>query len=203
MSGVPGDGWSGWSDESLLGAATDDPDAFGEFYDRHVATFVRWFARRTACAQAAADLAAETFAEAYRTVHRYRPDRGAPRAWLFGIAQNHWRHYVRTGDVSTRALRRLGVSLDQHDHADAVAENLDLESLAIGVDAMLSDLSPPLADAVRLRVVHGLPFAEVAARLGCTEGAARVRVSRALARLQDNPDLADRYQRTFRIRWVS
>jgi RNA polymerase sigma factor (sigma-70 family) len=38
-------------------------------------------------------------------------------------------------------------------------------------------------DAVRLRVVDELGYAEIAARLGCTEGAARTRVHRGLARL--------------------
>jgi DNA-directed RNA polymerase specialized sigma24 family protein len=36
-----------------------------------------------------------------------------------------------------------------------------------------------------LRVGHDLPYAEVARRLGCSEGAARVRVTRALTRLAD------------------
>lgn len=199
MSGISG----GRSDEQLLAAAETDAEAFGEFYDRHIGTIVAWFTRRTACPEAAADLAAETFADAFRLVHRYRPSRGEPRAWLFGIANNKWRHYARTGDISTRALRRLGVSADTLDHADTVAQLVDLDSFAVDVDAILGRLSGPIAEAVRLRVVEQLSYAEVAGRLGCSEGAARVRVTRGLARLQDDTGLEGRYRATFTIRWAT
>lgn len=203
MSVAPRDIRAGWTDEALLVAAVDDSDAFGEFYDRHAVAVFVWFARRTACRAAAADLAAETFAEAYRMVHRYRPARGVPRAWLFGIARNKWRRYARTGGISTRALSRLGVAIDQQDHADAVAEAVDLSQLAVGVEALLGRLSPAISEAVRLRIVEELPYAEVAAALGCSEGAARVRVARGLARLQDDLEVADSYRQTFIIRWAT
>lgn len=202
MSGTPRDGWAGRSDEELLAAAPSDPDAFGEFYDRHVVAVIAWFGKRTACPASAADLAAETFAEAYRTVHRYRPGRGVPRAWLFGIAGNKWRRYARTGDISTRALRRLGVAVDQRDHADAVAAAVDLRDLAAGVKAMLGRLSPQISEAVRLRVIDELPYEEVADRLGCSEGAARVRVTRGLATLRDDPH-ADNYRNFLNTKWAT
>lgn len=190
-------------DAELLATSVDDPDAFGQFYDRHVQTLVSWFARRTACPAAAADLTAEAFADAFRLVHRYRPSRGEPRAWLFGIANNKWRRYARTGDISHRALRRLGLPGDHLDHADTVAEIVDIDELAVDVESILGRISGPLADAVRLRVVDGLPYAEVAAQLGCSEGAARVRVTRALARLHDDPEVAASYRTAFAIRWVT
>jgi hypothetical protein len=45
----------------LIAAAAGDVEAFGLFYDMHVATLLRWFYKRTACAETAADLTAETF----------------------------------------------------------------------------------------------------------------------------------------------
>jgi RNA polymerase sigma-70 factor (ECF subfamily) len=51
--------------------------------------------------------------------------------------------------------------------------------------AALADLPTSQLDAVRLRVVEELPYAQVAMRLGCSEGAARVRVTRGLARLAE------------------
>jgi DNA-directed RNA polymerase specialized sigma24 family protein len=46
-------------------------------------------------------------------------------------------------------------------------------------------LSQGERDAVTLRVVHELDYPAIARRLGCSEGAARVRVHRGLARLAD------------------
>ncbi len=62
-----------------------------------------------------------------------------------------------------------------------------IEALAdlTGVRDALGQLPSGLADAVSLRVADELPYADVAARLGCTEPAARMRVSRGLAQLAD------------------
>src|SRR5919202_111232 len=73
-------------DTALLLAATDDPVAFARFYRRHVRGVIAFFHRRTGDAETAADLTAETFAAALEGCHRYAPDRGAPAAWLYGIA---------------------------------------------------------------------------------------------------------------------
>jgi len=44
-------------------------------------------------------------------------------------------------------------------------------------------MSPRVAAAVALRIAEDLPYHEVARRLGCSEGAARVRVTRGLDQL--------------------
>ena len=48
------------TDDELL--SSNDPEAFGVFYDRHVKALLGYFARRTYDAEEAADLTAETFA---------------------------------------------------------------------------------------------------------------------------------------------
>lgn len=176
-------------DADLLAAAVSDAEAFGEFYDRNAESVVGFFMRRTACPQTAADLSAETFAEALRTVHRFRQDRGAPRAWLFGIAKNQLRRFLRRRSTSDRALRRLGIDPGALDHSDLVSDSLDLSQLRNDVASSLDSLSSGVRDAVRLRVMEELSYAEVAARLGCSEGAARVRVTRGLSTLADNDRL--------------
>jgi len=47
----------------------------------------------------------------------------------------------------------------------------------------MAALTPNTRDAVRLRVVDELSYTDLADRLGISEGAARVRVSRGLAAL--------------------
>src|SRR5215212_1034272 len=70
------------TDQELLGC--EDPEAFGVFYDRHVATLLGYFARRTGDAEAAADLTAETFASAIVARRRFRASGPPAIAWLFG-----------------------------------------------------------------------------------------------------------------------
>ena len=65
------------SDETLLAALDDEPEAFAEFYRRHVTALLGYFVRRTRDPELAADLCAETFAAALAGAHRFRPERGA------------------------------------------------------------------------------------------------------------------------------
>jgi RNA polymerase sigma factor (sigma-70 family) len=176
------------SDAELLRRSGRDPEAFGVFYDRHAATVLAYFQRRTACAESAADLTAETFATAFCSRRRYR-DQGVPAiAWVLGIARHLLADSIRNERIEGRARKRLGIErLELDDEALRRIEELaDLASVRERLDAALAELPPDSAEAVRLRVDAELPYAEVARRLGCTEGAARVRVARALTKLADS-----------------
>jgi RNA polymerase sigma factor (sigma-70 family) len=173
------------TDRDLLRASARDPEAFGALYDRHAATLLAYFQRRTACPESAADLTAETFAAAFRARRRYR-DTGAPViAWLFGIARRQLAHAIRTQRIDDRARRKLGVERIELDDRELrrIEELTDLAPVRARLEAALAELPPDSAQAVRLRVNEELPYSEVARRLGCSEGAARVRVARALTRL--------------------
>jgi RNA polymerase sigma factor (sigma-70 family) len=175
------------SDADLLRRSARDPEAFGAFYDRHAVTVLAYFQRRTACAESAADLTAETFATAFRSRRRYR-DTGAPAiAWVLGIARHLLADSIRNERIETRARKRLRLErVELDDEALRRIEELaDLVPVRERLDAALAGLPPESAEAVRLRVDDELPYSEVARRLGCTEGAARVRVARALTKLAD------------------
>ena len=98
-----------------------------------------------------------------------------------------FRHWLRRQRVQDRARQQLGIylQLPQADDLDLVELRADLELAAGPLDGALAALSEPTRAAVLLRVVDELPYADVAARLECSEGAARVRVSRGLAQLFD------------------
>lgn len=175
------------TDAELLRASADDAEAFGCFYDRHVNTVLGFFMRRTGWPQLAADLSAETFAAAFGSRRRYR-DTGAPAlAWLLGIARHQLGTALRKERVEMRARKRLGIEraeLDDESYA-RIEELGELEDLRRVIDEALDTLSPSVAAAVSLRVIRELPYSEVAARLGCSEGAARVRVARGLSAIAD------------------
>jgi RNA polymerase sigma factor (sigma-70 family) len=162
-----------------------DPDAFAALYDRHAPDLLRWFTRRTTSLDVAADLTAETFAQAYLGRRNYRPERGEPGAWLFGIARHVLARSIRRRGIEDRARRKLGV--DPVGVPDLAYERVEqLADLAVVRPALVSALgrlSPRLREAVRLRVVEGLPFERVAERLGCSIVAARVRVTRGMQQL--------------------
>jgi len=173
----------GVPDAELLRLSGTDGEAFGVLYDRHVESIFAWCRARTG--EAAADLTAEVFARAWLHRRRFRDEAsGSAGPWLFGIAGNLYRDWQRRRRVETSARKRLGLpELVEDPDLARVDERLSLPAEAIEAIASL-----PLADrhALQLRVVEDRPYSEVASRLACTPQAARLRVSRALRRLQTN-----------------
>ena len=181
VSGEP----EGSSDAELIVASRQDPQMFRLLYDRWATRLLAYLYRRTLDPEAAADLMAETFAVAFARRHRFR-DVGRPGgAWLYGIANKELSHWFRHEQAQTKALRRLGMrrpALDD-ESISRIEELADLAGYRTTLAEALSRLSAAERDAVQLRVVDELDYPLIAERLGCSEGAARVRVHRGLGRL--------------------
>jgi RNA polymerase sigma-70 factor (ECF subfamily) len=177
--------YSGRSDAQLILASGTDPAAFRELYDRWAEPLLAYFYRRVLDGEVAADLLADTFAVAYERRARFR-DVGRPGgAWLYGIAGKELSHYFRRRSVELRASRRLGLERPELDAESAARIEALVESdeLRASLAAAMLRMSGAERDAVELRVVRELGYDEIAARLQCSEAAARTRVHRGLARL--------------------
>ena len=169
---------------ALLRAAADDPAAFARFYRRHVHGVIAFFHRRTGDAETAADLTAETFAAALEGCHRYAPDRGAPAAWLYGIAHRQLAALQRHGPSS--AARAGGWAWRGSTLTDAMLERVEAiaDAERVDVDVALGALPAGQRDAVRARVLDECSYEEIAAAQQISPLAARQRVSRGLAALR-------------------
>ena len=180
------------TDAELIVASRRDPAAFRELYDRWAERLLAYFYRRVFDAEVAADLLAETFAVAFERRQRSR-DTGRPgSAWLFGIARKELAHWVRRRAAEQRAVQRLGIvvpALD--DESIARIEALaDAAAHRQALAAALGHMTDQERDAVQLRVLEELDYETIAARLGCSEGAARGRVHRGLVRLARHMEVA-------------
>lgn len=93
--------------------------------------------------------------------------------------------FLRKGRVENRMRRRLGMPQRQpsEDDHDRIERLIDFEQVGRAVAAALAALSRQQREAVTLRVIDGRSYEEVARLLGCTQEAARARVSRGLHRL--------------------
>jgi RNA polymerase sigma factor (sigma-70 family) len=178
----------------LLVAARADPRQLGEFFTLQYPVVLRSLVRTALCPEIAADLAAETFAVVVRDLHRFEPSRGSAGAWVGGIARNQLRSWLRRGMVDARARQRLRIITPVHTDTDEawVDDYVDEEPARVAVRGALQSLSEADQRVIHLRVVDRLPYDEVARELGCSAGAARVRSSRALARLRAAVDQSAR-----------
>ena len=173
------------SDTELLLASRAEPVAFVELYRRHAEELLRYFARRTLDPEAAAELTAETFAEAFASRRNYRDTGVNGVAWLYGIARHQLGRFFRTGSIDAAARKRIGLPPEElpPDDYERIEELVDLAPIREALVEALGTLAEEQRDALRLRVIDGLSYADVARRLGVAEAAARQRVSRGLRRI--------------------
>ena len=177
------------SDADLLATTRLEPEAFGVFYHRHFDNIISYFWHRTRDRDVAADLTAETFAAALAGIVRFAPARGSASQWLYGIAANLLKKFWRRQKASDKARRRLEMStpatpMSGWDSIETADARLDGERLANALERV------PVKNrqAVQLRIVEQLEYDQIAERLSCSPGAARVRVLRGLKRLQSEFD---------------
>lgn len=173
------------SDGELLRGTRSDAELFGLFFDRYYAEVSEFFWLRTADVEVAADLTAETFAAALEGLERFDADRGTAAAWLFGIADKQLRQWLRRGRVDRRSRDRLHVEPIRFDEGgyERVEALYEIRVLVEPLAAAMAALPEATRRAIELRVLDQLDYAVVAQLLGCSQGAARVRVSRGLKQL--------------------
>ncbi len=173
------------TDAQLIERARTDPEAFAALYERHVRSLHLWFRSRTGDPGIAMDLTAETFAQAALGLGRFRDQRGGTAGpWLHGIAANLLRTYYERKRVETAARRKLGLTLDRYEGGyEEVDDRAAAEAVGPELRDALAGLPPGQKRAVELHVIEERPYLEVAALLGTTEGAVRLRVMRALGSL--------------------
>lgn len=138
---------------------------------------VRLCAWLTGDAAAAEDIAQDALIDAWRTADRIT-DRAASRAWLTGCARNGCKRWAR---AQGRALaHELPLASDDLQPADTIDLERDLErdELIDLLDRALALLPPETRDALIQHYVDELPQAEIARRLGASEGAVAVRIHR-------------------------
>jgi RNA polymerase sigma factor (sigma-70 family) len=128
---------------------------------------------------AAEEVTAQAFERAYRKRSSYRPGRGTPEAWLFGIA----RHAAL--DELRRLKRRAPLEADPED-LSALAPEDHAESVVRRetVRAALSGLEPRDRDMVALKFQGGLSNAEIGRVLAMTESNVGTKLHRTMEKLR-------------------
>lgn len=173
------------SDAELLRQSSRSADAFGVFYDRHVEAIFRYFGRRTSDTSLAADLTAETFAQAYASRRRFRDKSTPATGWLFTIARRQLNEFFRQERVARTYRDKLQIPDSTAGDFERIDDLDELVRLAPKAAEALNSLSEKSREALELRVGHGWSYERLAAHIGGTPAAARVRTSRALAAVID------------------
>ncbi len=126
----------------------------------------------------AEDVVQEAMVYVFRNLHRYSPERGAFRTWLYTITVSRCRNARRRKWLPTTGLSNLlnlGIepsAPEDHTPEAAVARMGVRDAL----EKALVSLSPRLREAIALRYGQGLTYREMADVLDCPQKTAESRI---------------------------
>jgi RNA polymerase sigma-70 factor (ECF subfamily) len=147
-------------------------------YRRHYDSVYRFVRRRAASSQEAEDLTQEVFEAALAAFAAQRLVGEPSLPWLYTVAERRligvWRRSVKTESLDPDSAPALP-------SAESYGSRVS-ETLLVG----LRDLPKGQREVVVLKLLQGRAFAEIASRLGISEEACRMRLSRGLATLRDH-----------------
>jgi RNA polymerase sigma-70 factor, ECF subfamily len=144
-----------------------DAQAFDEFYRQHAARLEIFLRHVVGDRQAAEDIMQETFAHIWSRPNGFHPERGALRAYLFGIARKRaaewWRkqspHHTEANDTETKS-----------DVIISCSENMP------AMEDAFRRLPEEQRSLLWLREVEGQSYAELAETLEVPVGTVRSRL---------------------------
>ena len=189
--------------ELLRRLAAGDDDAFLEFYRRHQGGLYRYAMHMCGSPESAADVVQDTFFTLIRHASKYDEEKGAPAAFLFGIARNHLRklhekegRYVPLSDELGKGLSAAGGSdtwqpngnghsQAMHRQGETILEDLERGQIAELLRDAILTLPDHYREPVTLCDLEGKSYGEAAALLECPVGTVRSRLNRARSMLLD------------------
>jgi RNA polymerase sigma-70 factor, ECF subfamily len=163
-------------------ARSGDPDAREQLVKRYIDDVYRVTSRILGDRELAQDATQDAFINALGALSRFRGE-ASFRTWLLRIAVNAAR------SVGRRQGRRREVNLVLADHEPSLeqdpATRAENRTEAARVEEYLAGLPTKQRMTVALRTQQGLSYAEIAATLNCSEGAARVNYHLGIKRLRE------------------
>jgi RNA polymerase sigma-70 factor (ECF subfamily) len=171
-------------DVALVRAARENRAAFGLLYERYVDRIYAYLRARTGNPEDAADLTQQVFLQALEALPRYRVGQAPFAAWLFRIARNaainahRRRPHVVAWDLVPEALQPVV--------EDDLAAGLIQRERVARLRTLFGALDAGARELLVLRFTARLTMAEVAAVIGVSEGAAKMRLIRALRSLKEH-----------------
>jgi RNA polymerase sigma-70 factor (ECF subfamily) len=192
-------------DDLIKRAQTADPEAFcllAKGYERRIYLLAFHYCHNP---QDAEDLSQEVWLKAYQALGSFRGE-STFYTWLRKITINCFLNHQRARRFSWRGqtteitlLDVDSIEGDEHRASTAHAETtLHNKILAQRVMQALSELTPPQRLIFLLKHQEGMTYEEIARAVGCSTGAAKKSVFRAIAKLREHLQVDAQSETTFR-----
>lgn len=169
----------------VAAARAGDREAFDELVRLTYRDTLQLATRLAGNEQDARDIVQDAYLRAYRGLRRFRGD-SRFRTWLFRITVNCASSYASRD----RRHRHDQLTVDHHGGTavmpgEGVDGRADTLSLRADLEAALGGLAPKLRAVVVLRDIYDMSHDAIAAELGISQAAAKVRLHRARQQLRE------------------
>lgn len=165
----------------MLKVKEGDLDKMGLLFERYKRPLYGFFYGQNRQQELCEDLVQNTFFRILKYRHLFRGD-GDFRAWMFHIARNvNHDHYRKNKIKTTDALEQWHERIsDPHNHATQLQQGEEHQLLFRALERMTEEKREILL----LSKFQEKKYSEIGEVLGCTEGAVKVKVFRALQELK-------------------
>jgi RNA polymerase sigma-70 factor (ECF subfamily) len=171
------------SDQELMRIVqAGDLSPASEIYDRYSGRIYNFALRFLKNAEAAEDATQEVFVKMIRHASQFQGD-AKLSTWLFSITANWCRDFLRKADNKSKESDDVLVTLPAPAE-QAPDRNLEQRENEARIQRALKALTPEQREAILLSRYQGLSYAEIAQISGCSEGAVKTRVFRAMETLK-------------------
>ena len=168
-------------DQLMLQVRDGEVGQLGVLFERHHAPLFHFFVRLTSNRAVSEDLVQDVFFRMLKYRHTYRGDNRFTY-WMYQIARNsradHYRkrkREVQWNDDLPEPASDAPIAIEDLEHGQEVAL----------LGAALAELPEERRELLVLARFQRLRYEEIAEILGCTEGAIKVRVHRAIKELRE------------------
>ncbi|MGK2859829.1 MAG: RNA polymerase sigma factor [Thermoanaerobaculia bacterium] len=171
------------TDQELMGLVQGgDYSPAAVLFDRYSTRIYNFAYRFLRNSEAAEDATQEVFVKMMKHAHQFNGE-AKLSTWLFSITANLCRDYLRKSDNKAKDDEEalLTIAAPAEYSPEHVLETRETEKL---VRDALQKLTPEQREAILLSRYQGLSYAEIAQISGCSEGAVKTRVFRAMETLK-------------------
>jgi len=176
------------SDANLIQAhRSGDQSAFPVLMSRHQDSVMGFLVNRVGTD--AEDLFQETWTRVGTRLHTYN-ETGSFRAWVFQIARRLIIDHHRHNSARIRLVMPPETMTPSSVDTRQPDQQLEAAEIARAFEATVAQMSFEMAEVVRLRLIDGMPFQEIAKRQGVPLNTALGRMHRGLKKIRTT--LADR-----------
>lgn len=171
------------SDQELMRLVqAGDTSPASEIFDRYSSRIYNFAYRFLRNSEAAEDATQEVFVKMLKHANQFHGD-AKLSTWLFSITANWCRDYLRKSDNKAKEAEEVLYSIPAPSEL-APDRNLERRQDEQMIQKALAALTPEQREAILLSRYQGLSYAEIAQISGCSEGAVKTRVFRAMETLK-------------------